>query len=524
MRGIEEVPYALGLAGRLPGHLRRPLRPEQARAEVERRLAERERRVLALLAEALSRPCAPYGRLLRRAGCELGDLERLVGERGAEGALGELARAGVYLTVDELKGRRPVRRGSDAFDVGPARLRNALVGRDVPARTSGSRGAGTHLHLGLAFVRDCAVDTLVHLVCRGGLGWRKATWEAPGAGAMFRLLKYSSFGGPAAAWLTPVDPAAPGLHPRYRRGERLIRALSAAVRRPIPSPSIATLDDPLPAASWLAGTLSSGETPHLFCFSSAAVRLCAVAEEAGLDIAGAQLTLAGEPVTDARLAAIRRAGVEGVPRYGSIETGPIGYGCLAPAAADDVHVLQDLHAVIQAGPGVPELPSEALLVTSLARSSPLTLVNVSMGDRAVLSDRPCGCPLERIGWAPHLHGIRSFEKLTAGGVTFAGTDVVGVLEETLPGRFGGGPSDYQVVEREGADGLPEVTLRVDPRLGPLPEEEVASAFLAALAPGDGGERLMGMVWEQGRVLRVERRRPAATRSGKVHHVVIDGER
>ena len=42
-----------------------------------------------------------------------------------------------------------------------------------------------------------------------------------------------------------------------------------------------------------------------------------------------------------------------------------------------------------------------------------------MGDEATFSDRSCGCPVEELGWRVHLHSIRSYEKLTGGGITFA---------------------------------------------------------------------------------------------------------
>jgi hypothetical protein len=67
----------------------------------------------------------------------------------------------------------------------------------------------------------------------------------------------------------------------------------------------------------------------------------------GIDLCGSHLLLSGEPITAARLATIRRTGVEVLPRYGSVDCGPIGYGCLAPEAPDDVHTLHDRHAFIQ---------------------------------------------------------------------------------------------------------------------------------------------------------------------------------
>jgi hypothetical protein len=141
-----------------------------------------------------------------------------------------------------------------------------------------------------------------------------------------------------------------------------------------------------------------------------------------------------------------------------------------------------------------------------------------MGDQAVVSDQTCGCPLERFGWTTHLHTIRSFEKLTAAGMTFLDVDVVHVLEKVLPGHFGGAPTDYQLVEDEGADGLPRIALIVHPSIGPVPAEEMAQAFLTAIGTGSRAERMMGIVWRDAGLLRVERRPPVTTESGKILHL------
>src|SRR5262249_43810414 len=160
--------------------------------------------------------------------------------------------------------------------------------------------------------------------------------------------------------------------------------------------------------------------------------------------------------------------------YIATETWRLGEGCLEPKAADDVHLLSDLHALIQPGSDGQRLglPAQALLVTSLRSTAPLVLLNVSLGDQAVMADRICGCPLERRGWTPHLHSIRSYEKLTAGGMTSLDTDVVHVLEEVLPARFGGLPTHYQLVEGPADDGRPRVWLLVDPAVGPVDPEAV----------------------------------------------------
>ena len=92
---------------RLPAFLQHPLRLEEAHALLRARLARRAQDFLTLARVAIyGNPRSPYHALLRLAGCELGDLEQLVHREGVERALATLLRAGVYLRVEEFKGRQ----------------------------------------------------------------------------------------------------------------------------------------------------------------------------------------------------------------------------------------------------------------------------------------------------------------------------------------------------------------------------------------------------------------------------------
>jgi hypothetical protein len=114
--------------------------------------------------------------------------------------------------------------------------------------------------------------------------------------------------------------------------------------------------------------------------------------------------------------------------------------------------------------------------------------------------------------------VGSFEKLTAGGMTFLDADVVTILEEVLPERFGGIATDYQLIEDEDAGGRTEVRLVIHPRIGPVDPATVVDVFLAALGEGVGPERVMGYLWRDAQVVRVERRPPYTTPSGKILHL------
>jgi hypothetical protein len=521
LRALDDALAGARLLRTLPSLLRHPLTPERARAVVRRRLEQRQAAFLTIAREAVYRDSAsPYLRMLQGIGCEYGDLERLVRSKGIEAALRTLFLQGVYVTVDEFKGRRPIVRGGVSIEADPSGFVNPSGETDVAAASSGSRGRRTATMLGLPFIRECAAATCLALEARGGLSWEKAIWETPAGGAVFRLLKYSSFGRPVSRWFSQVDPEKPRLARRYRWRISAVRAGSVLAGAPLPGPRYTPLDDPRDLVQWVRAVVARGGRPHLTTFASSAVRLSQAALEAGTDLGGAHLMLMGEPITAARVAAVRRAGATAIPRFGTIETGPIGYACLAPKAPDDVHLLHDLHALVQVEPGPGPnagLPPGALLITSLSRSAPFVMMNVSMGDDAVIERRSCGCPMESHGWAIHLHTIRSFEKLTGTGTTFLDVDAIRVLEEALPARFGGMPTDYQLVEEEDADGRARLCLVVHPRLGPLGESEIIEAFLTGLAAGPRDIR--AQLWREASLLRVERRPPVPTASGKILHLV-----
>jgi hypothetical protein len=499
--------------------LRRPVGLAEARAVLRRRLSNRSADFLLTVRRAVyEQPESPYLALLRQAGCELGDLAALVGHEGVEGALRALYRQGVYLTSAELKGRQPVMRGSVRLEASPARLRNPCLGGPTPLAfgRAGHAGAGGPTYLGM--FQDLAVNARLYLNALGAERWTHAIWGSLGDTSLFNLLRYAGAGQPVARWLSMVDSSAPQLTPHDFWSPRLARWVSLAVGRPLPAPEYVPFGAAAELARWLAELVQRGETPHLHTLTSLAVELCQRASAAGLSLAGARLTVSGEPLTVARQAAIERSGAWAVGSYASGEAGRISDGCLAPDSPDDSHLYQDHHALVQLGPDEagPELPSRALLLSSIRPTAPLILLNVSTGDQAEVGQRRCGCPLEALGWTTHLGTIRSFEKLTVVGTNFLDLDAIRLLEEELPSRFGGGPTDYQLVEQE-TDDTAQVRLRllVHPRVGPLDQQAVSTTFL------DGLARLNARAiekWRQTEVIQVERRAPLATARGKVQHL------
>jgi hypothetical protein len=100
-------------------------------------------------------------------------------------------------------------------------------------------------------------------------------------------------------------------------------------------------------------------------------------------------------------------------------------------------------------------------------------------------------------------------------MTFVGTDIVRIIEEVLPARFGGVSTDYQMVELEDAGGQTRLDVIVGPDVGVVDEAQVVDLVLDELSKGSDTNRMMAAVWRERQVLRVRRESPHLTSGGKL---------
>jgi hypothetical protein len=143
------------------------------------------------------------------------------------------------------------------------------------------------------------------------------------------------------------------------------------------------------------------------------------------------------------------------------------------------------------------------------------MLNVETDDYGVIEKRSCGCPMESYGFTEHLRHIRSFRKLTGEGMTLVGSDMVHILEEVLPARFGGSPLDYQLLEEGDDTGFTRLSLVVSPRIEIADERAVIEAVLEALGRSSPAADLARAIWSQARTLTVKRMEPVSTARGKL---------
>jgi hypothetical protein len=107
-------------------------------------------------------------------------------------------------------------------------------------------------------------------------------------------------------------------------------------------------------------------------------------------------------------------------------------------------------------------------------------------------------------------------------MTFLDADVIRVLDEILPRRFGGGPTDYQLEEESDPVGRPRLALVVHPRVGPVDEAALARELLDGLGRAGQAERVMTLAWRTADLIHVRREPPRTTPSGKILHLHAPG--
>ena len=505
----------------LRGFLRRTISLEEAKAIVRRRIAERENSFLRLVERGIfGYPRSPYLPLLKLAGCELGDIRNMVRSRGLEDTLRALREAGVYFTFEEFKGREPIVRDGQVISVQTQDFDNPYLSHYYQAESGGTTGAGTRVSLDLDHYIAQAPLLMLTYDAHGILDTPRAMWYGtlPDSTGIGSTLVCAPFGHVPKKWFSPV--AARDSRPslKNRLATQYIIIMGRLFGLPIPWPEPVSLDQAGIVARWAAKTLKTHSACLISAHVSKALRVCIAAREEGLDLKGAIFLVAGEPATPAKVRGITQVGARWIPNYWFKEVGCVGQGCCQPADSNDIHLFKDALALIQFPrqvPGSENLTVDAFHFTTLLLTAPKLLLNVESDDYGVIEKRSCGCPLETYGFTEHLRHIHSFRKLSGEGVTLVGSEMIRILEEVLPARFGGSPLDYQFLEEEDEQGFTRLNLLVSPKIKIADETVLIDAVLEAMGKSSIAADLARSIWAQAKTLRVKRMEPIWTSRGKL---------
>lgn len=496
-----------------------------ARSLLRKRILEREENFLRLVERGIFQHAqSPYLPLLAAKKIGFSDLQSMVGREGLEGALQVLQSEGIYFTVDEFKGKTPVRRNGVEFLCNEGMFDNPYLKFAYEVRSGATRSAGTRIRIDFDYLHQRSLYDAFLLDLHGCLTAPIANWFPvfPGAPGINSSLRFAHIGNPVQRWFSQVAEDQVRVNWEKRLGTKTIFAVHRLSGYPLAEPEYAGMHDALRIAQWAAGALQ--EHPHcvVYTFATSAVRVCNAAAEKNLNLKGTKFLVTGEPLTPQKKREIEAVGGSAVPVYGISEAGVIAAGCDRPhASSDHCHLYKDTTAIITHEQLVPnfDLCLNAYLFTTLLYESPKLLLNVGMGDIGVLEKGQCDCAYGQLGFDVTLANITSYEKLTGEGVTFVDTDFVRIIEKELPESFGGNSTDYQLVEDEDEGGFTRLNLLISPAVGSVNENEVLDKFLSLLRKGEDSPESWAQsgveMWRQTGMVRVQREHPVPTRSGKI---------
>jgi hypothetical protein len=494
----------------------------QAEADIVEGLALREEHFLHVVrAGVFDSPHSPYRALFRWAGCEYADLEAAVRRGGVDRTLERLAQNGVYVTADEFKGKKPIVRGNRSLSVTPEDFLPRGVRTAITIASSGTMNRPVRSHVTFEWLAQYVPTTALAFSAHDLFDRAHAIFDAimPAGGGMNSILIYGRLGIPVARWFARREsPAETWLARQYYY--LMTQAVIATCNRNGPGaarPAFTAVSEVRTVMDWLSETLRAGRRCCVAATASNAARIARLAAESGVNLQGTKFIATGEPLTDAKRAAIERVGASVLTRYAYGGATPIGYGCADPIATDDVHVSEHILALIQGPRLISDTgpPIHPVMCTTLHPAAPRLLINVESGDYATMARRRCGCALGRAGLTLHVHRIRSFEKFTSEGMNYYHWDMYDLLENILPSLFGGGPGDYQFVEEEEPGGQTRLILRLAPSIGPVDEGGLVARVHEHLSQASAGNRYMDDVWKSAGTITVRRERPYASPRGKV---------
>lgn len=499
--------------------LKHTLTLEQARCIVRERMEHREENFLRIVEKSIyGYPRSPYLALLKLAGCEMGDLRACVKQKGVEGALRQLRAEGVYVALEEFKGRKPIVRHGQTIRVKASDFANPFASVSHASESGGSTGAPMHSAHDLANTLARAPHFMLTAEAYGILNTPAVIWRG--------IIPDSTFGFILQRTYMRRTPMRWFSHIGRRDSKHWIKYGLATYYNllwmrlygvPVPLPQFVPLERAALVARAVAEIRKRYGACVLHTYVSPALRVSLAATEARLSLDGVTIIGGGEASTTAKVNEIRKTGARFFSNYAMAGTGNIAYGCPHSKDGSDVHFLKDALALITCpheveGIGV-TVP--AFHYTTLLETSPSVLLNLQSDDYGIAEEYACGCELETYGFTTHLREIRSFGKLTGEGVTLIGNEMLHILDQVLPTRFGGSSLDYQLIEEEDTDGFTRVSLIISPRVEIADEQAVIDCVLNSLGESSAMADAARIPWKHANTLRIVRQDPIWTGRGKL---------
>jgi hypothetical protein len=509
----------------LPGYLKTPVSCEIARATILSRMEKRNENFLGMAQRCIyQNPRSPYMPLLRAAGCEYSDMESFLASNELESLLTRLLEAGVRIPLEAYKGRKPLEHAGTQLFFTEEDFNNPILSHGWEGRSGGSTGRPSRMLIDLDYLegRVPYEQVMFHLLDLHQTPL--ALWypKLPASIGLSNSLRYAKIGRIPECWfdMKLSDRPLPFWH-LWSLAAIIGLSRLSGIRFPWPRP--VPLDDPQVILDWIAEKIRRRGRCAVQSTVSGVVRICRAAAGRGFDLDGVQFITGSEPLTASKHAEIVARHARVFLRYHCVDIGSVAAGCGAPAEIDEVHLLSDTVAI--AVPDASAGDSHPLCFTSIMGRGPKIVLNLDLGDQAVITKRRCGCVYEEMGFHTHLAHVRSSTRSTAEGIALLYSELIRISEEILPRLIGGTVLDYQWIEDEDpeAGSLTRLWLRISPRLGAIDEESLRRTILAEIGRKDSAQRFYAQLLGDAATLKILRENPHATAAGKTPGLVKGSE-
>ena len=501
-------------------HLRSPLETDPE-GVIRKEMEDRTDNFLAHATTVMSMPEHPYALMFRLAGCSYADLESSVRRDGLEATLEKLLEEGVYLTHDEFRGKKEIVRSGRHIPALASMWNNPASKGGYVQSSSGTSGRSVTTFYSVAAAR--------HGENMGTLFLREFNFSnsarvsvapiLPGFG-LFSAISTGRLIGGYDRWFATGGATWKNLH--YRIVTRLLVAEAKLLGLRVPYPTYLEQNDFLPAAEYIKERLDAGDQAGMNGFVSAIARVAEAALSNGLDLTGCSALTGGEALTDAKRQLIESAGIRVYSSYATTDFGGIGMPCSQMSTGNCSHLMKHAIALVSRTQksAWTDTQVNSLYATSLLPIAPRIFINAEIGDTGVIEKATCDCSFSKLGFDLQVRDVAAISMVTAQGVTIEITELVPLLEEKLPARFGGHSGDYQLCEAE-AGSQTEIVLRIRPGVSAAPPNDILKHFLDEVKRVYGGS-LSVVSWLHSEGIRAEVVPPVLAATGKFRAVRLLG--
>jgi hypothetical protein len=496
-------------------HLRSPLETDPD-GVVQKALQHRTDGFLAHAATVMSMPEHPYAVMFRLAGCSYADLESSARRDGIEATLDKLLEEGVYLSHNEFRGKQEIVRSGQHIPSSASIWKNPASKGGYEHSSSGTSGRSVSTRQSVAEVRrgeSVGMLFLREFKISGGARVSVAP-ILPGFG-LLSAIGVGRLAGGYDRWFATGGASWKNLH--YRIVTNLLVAEMKLLGLRVPYPTYLEQNDFLPAAAYIKERLAAGEFVGMQGFVSSIARVAEAALSNGLDLTGSLALTSGEALTDAKRQLIQSSGIKVYSNYATTDFGGIGMPC-SQMTGNCSHVMKHAIALVarKGDSAWTDLQVNSLYATSLLPLAPRIFINAEIGDTGVIEKATCDCLFSKIGFDLQVRDVAAISMVTAQGMTIEITELVPLLEEKLPARFGGVPGDYQLCEAE-AGPQTEIVLRIRPGASAAPPNDILKHFLDEVKRVYGGS-LSVVSWLHSEGIRAEVVPPVLAATGKFRAV------